>query len=209
MRSAVLVLSAVLLTTNNLRAAEEAAPAVEVAPQAASASADNFVKDVSKSVIQILNEKGSQADKQKKLTEMFQNTMDIDWIARFVLGKFWKGMSEKDQQEYMKNYKDYITASYVPVFKDYNGQSLTIKSVKDIGKDSYLVVTDIQSANSDVPYRVEYRIKLTSSGYKIRDIIAEGVSMITTQRSEFATIASSSGVDALNSQLKRKVATLK
>jgi phospholipid transport system substrate-binding protein len=205
----IILLSCTLLTCSAITAiAAEEVKAPQEASETQNSSADKFVKDTSKSVVDVLKSKSSQSEKQKKLTEIFHQTMDIEWIAKFVIGKYWKNMSEDQQREYLKNYDNYLTASYVPVFKDYNGQAVVIKTVKSIGQDSYLVVTDIKSENSDTPYRVEYRVKKTEAGFKVRDIIAEGVSMITTQRSEFGSIIGSEGVVALNKQLSSKAKEL-
>ena len=91
-----------------------------------------------------------------------------------------------------------------PVFKKYNGQKVLIKNINPVGNDQYVVTTEIQSDNSNVPYKVEYRVKRTDGQYKVRDIIAEGVSMINTQRSDFGGIVAERGISALNQDLLAK-----
>jgi phospholipid transport system substrate-binding protein len=52
---------------------------------------------------------------------------------------------------------------------------------------------------------VEYRIKETNSGYKIRDIIAEGISLLNTERTEFSSALNSKDIYALNDLLRTKI----
>ncbi len=165
---------------------------------------NNFVISTSDKVITILKNKSNDSTKENQLTEVFTNVMDIDWIARFAIGKNWQGLSVDQQNQYLANYRKYLISSYVPIFKKYNGQALNIKGIKNIGNDQYLVQTEIKSGDSNVPYKVEYRVKHTEGIYKIRDIVAEGVSMINTQRSDFSSIIAERGVPALNQDLLAK-----
>ena len=65
-----------------------------------------------------------------------------------------------------------------------------------------------QEPNSE-PVLVDYRVRESKntkggSGYKIFDVIVEGVSLITTQRSEFASVITNNGIDYLIGQLAAK-----
>ena len=167
-----------------------------------------FVQAVSDDVIKILNAGGSSEAIKENLTNKFKNTVDINWIAKFVVGKHWKDFSDTEQQSYLESYKKFIIASYVPVFKSYNGQKLKILGVKYIGSGYYIVKTSIVKENSTVEYIVEYRIKDLKGTYMVRDIIAEGVSLISTQRSEFGSLISAQGLNTLNNQLLEKANNL-
>ena len=95
----IILLSCTLLTCSAISAmAAEEAKAPQEASETQNSSADKFVKDTSKSVMEVLKSKSSGAEKQKKLTEIFHQTMDIEWIAKFVVGKYWKNMSERSEE---------------------------------------------------------------------------------------------------------------
>ncbi|MFI4983930.1 MAG: phospholipid-binding protein MlaC [Rickettsiales bacterium] len=164
-----------------------------------------FVSSTSDKVIQIVKSSSQNNAKETQLTALFEQVMDIDWIGRFTIGSYWNSLSDAQKGTYLTSYRKFLVSSYVPIFKDYNGQSFKVKSVKDMGNDSYLVETEITAPNSQVASKVEYRIKQTPSGYKVRDIIAEGVSMINTQRSDFGSVLTESGFDGLNNKLLSKV----
>ena len=53
---------------------------------------------------------------------------------------------------------------------------------------------------------VDYKVKFYKNGFKIRDVIAENISMLTTQRSEFSAILANNDVDYLIGQLESKTA---
>lgn len=167
--------------------------------------ARSFVRSTSDRVISVITSSGSSSSKEDKLDDIFVEVMDIDWIAKFVLGKYWNTLDDSKKTQYMKHYREYLISSYVPLFKDYNGQKLDIKDIKTIKQSQYLVVTDIEPSDPQTAsYRVEYRVHFDSGTFRVRDIIAEGISMITTQRSDFASILNTSGFDALIQKLKEK-----
>mgnify|MGYP002016441583 FL=1 len=58
---------------------------------------------------------------------------------------------------------------------------------------------------SGPPLKAAWRVRGSASGYKILDVIVEGVSMIATQRSEFAALVRRQGVMGLIDSLRMQV----
>ncbi|MCE2992972.1 MAG: phospholipid-binding protein MlaC [Alphaproteobacteria bacterium] len=171
---------------------------------AESADAEKFVKSTSDRVMYVLNSGYASGEREAKLNSIFMEIMDIDWIGKFVLGKYWNTLSDSDRVIYLKTYRKFLVSSYVPMFKNYNGQRMNVINIKDSGKDQFVVVTEINNPDNPAPYRIEYRIRDNGGAFKVRDIIAEGVSMLATQRSEFSSIINSSGFNSLIERLKSK-----
>lgn len=193
MKLRTLFLIAVTLLAGNVSAAEN---------EAVKSGPEKFVQATSVKVISLLESNASGAEKQKRLTSMFLDVTDADWIGKFVLGKHWQGLSDDNKRRYLAAYRKYLVSSYVPKFREYNNQEIVIKGIKNLANDNYMVITDIVGGSYST--RVEYRIRSAGDGYKIRDIIAEGVSLLTTQRSEFSSIIESEGIEALITQLQEK-----
>lgn len=159
--------------------------------------AQQFVENTSSRVMSVLESGKDDNYKQSQLMNIFYDVMDVDWIAKFVLGQYWNSLTSDQRVSYIRNYRIFIAQKYVPLFKDYNGQRFKIGEIKDLGADQFVVATIIQNSNTKSEYKVEYRVKYVDSKFKVRDIIAEGVSMLTTQRSDFSSIMTSSGFDQL------------
>lgn len=171
---------------------------------AESADAEKFMLSTSNRVVSLLDSHTSSEAKEQQLRSVFSEVMDIDWIGKFVLGKYWNTLSDTQKISYLQSYRKFLLSSYVPLFKDYNGQKFVIKNIKEAGKDQFIVVTEIQSTQSAAAYKVEYRLKANSGAFKVRDIIAEGISMLATQRADFSSIITNSGFDALIEKLHNK-----
>lgn len=167
--------------------------------------AKNFVQNVGDKVIDIVADNKTSIDKKEKLlNEMFVSTVDIDWIAKFVAGRYWRESDNEQQKKYLQVYNKYLIHTYVPKFKRYTNQKMTIGKFFAEGDDEFLVETTINDDVEGKVYKVDYKLRKGPQGFKIYDIIAEGVSMITTQRSEFGSILSREGMASLITKLDSK-----
>ena len=97
--------------------------------------------------------------------------------------------------------------TYASRFTEYTSGSFKITSTRDDGDGEFFVSMEVSTGepNSE-PVFVDYRVREASGKNKfaVFDIIVEGVSMITTQRSEFASVITNHDVDYLISQMASK-----
>lgn len=153
----------------------------------------------------ISNAKLSKEQKQLQLDKLFSNSVDIAWVGRFVMGRFWKQATESQKTAYLKEYQKFLIKHYTARFTDYTSGSFTITSVKDDGDNEYTVSMQLQGNNKkEEPVLVDYRVRGQEGTFKIFDVIVEGVSLITTQRSEFASVITQHDIDYLITQLRNK-----
>jgi phospholipid transport system substrate-binding protein len=168
--------------------------------------AQTFVRQVSDQALGLIKTKNvPEEQKEERLQRLFTKSVDTKWIAKFVLGRYWRDATSAQKEEYLKLHKQFLVNSYVPKFKEYTNQKIAFKKYYDEGDNEYLVETEIVQPNGPA-IKVDYKVRKTADGeYKIFDIIAEGVSFITTQRSEFSSILSRKGIDDLIKKLRAKV----
>lgn len=171
--------------------------------------AKQFIDDLGNQAISIIgNGKYSDKKKEEKLISLFTQSVDTDWVGRFVLGKYWRRATVEQKDRYRKLYKEYLIASYVPRFREYTNQNFLISGVNKEREKEYLVKTEITSPDQP-SINVSYRIRQKDTGFKIIDVIAEGVSLITTQRTEFSSLISRTSIDMLLQKLAAKTKQLK
>ncbi len=66
------------------------------------------------------------------------------------------------------------------------------------------IKTPNQTENTKAGYRLRPE---KSNGFKIVDIIVEGVSLVITQRSEFGSVIKQKGMDGLITTIENKITT--
>ena len=176
---------------------------------AGSDDARGFVDGLASQALAIVKDNtASKPDKQAKLETLFGDSVDIDWVSRFVLGKYWRQATEPQKMLYKERYKAFLIKHYTSKFSDYTNESYRINKVIDQGGGEYQLTMEIlRGRNPSVI--VDYRVRsMPEGGFKMFDLSVEGVSLITTQRSEFSSVVSRKGLDYLISQLNAKTQEL-
>jgi phospholipid transport system substrate-binding protein len=176
------------------------------AAMAAEASAaKNFIDGLATQVLTLVKDTGvSVGEKQAKIESIFSDKVDINFVAKFVLGKHWRTATPEQQASYVAAYKPFILKNYASKLTKYSGQTYTLKNARADG-DASVVTMEINDPNGQT-VNVDYKLK-GSGNFKIIDIAVEGVSLLTTQRSEFNGIVERKGLDGLIEALKNQVAS--
>jgi phospholipid transport system substrate-binding protein len=164
-----------------------------------------FVNTLGNKVLNLLKDKSvSDSSKDQQLKTIFRENVDTDWIGQFVLGKYWREATDAQKTRYLSLYRDFLIESYTGRFKEYSGESFKITGSRDEGNNKFLLNTEIVRPNNPSVI-VDYKVKTNGSGFKVYDIVVEGVSLITTQRSEFTSVVSKNGLDALSNALEKRL----
>jgi phospholipid transport system substrate-binding protein len=199
-------LSRIFLFLLAILSSANAMSASPVAVSASAAGANKFINKVGDATLDIVSSKKfTSAQKEQELTKLFESSVDIEWIAKFVIGSYGRGITPEQNTEYNDLYHKFLLQSYVPKFRQYTNQKIVIINTHPESEGEFSVQTEIKTPDQP-SIRVDYKVKMVSGQYKIFDIVAEGVSLITTQRSEFGSILSRNGLGFLIEKLKEKVA---
>lgn len=164
-----------------------------------------FVKSVADEVLAAIRT-GQSLDKVKSdLEEIFNRTIDIDWVGRFVLGRSWKNANPDQKQRFAASYRKFMINSYADKLKEYSGEKYTLSDAKALD-DSKHVVTMTLYRSGGKPVLIDYKIRSADNTLKIYDLVVEGISLISTQRSEFNSVINRKGLDYLIAALDKKTA---
>lgn len=192
---------------NDLRVATpSAAIAVTSNTDSVAEGAKNFIASMGDRGINFLgNESMSAEAKKAEFRNLLNESFDMNTIARFSLGTYWKSATPAQQQEYLKLFNAMIVKVYSKRFSDYKSQKFNVKSArKETDKDS--VVTSFIVPSDGPQVQVDWRVRNKGGSYRVVDIIVEGVSMSQTQRADFASVINRGGgsVDVLLNHLRQQ-----
>lgn len=168
-----------------------------------------FVEEIGNKVITIAGEtKIPDSKRREKIITMIDGAIDAEWIGRFVLGKNYKTATDAQRQRFTSLYRDFMINTYGPKFKNYNGRKFTVNEITEQG-GFYVAKSEFLPRDSNVPISVDFRVKERNGKLVILDFIAEGISLIETQRSEFNSAISQKGTDQFLDELAVRVDNLK
>ena len=142
-----------------------------------------FVKSTSDRLVAVVNSAGSPAEKRRRLAEVIAATVDVDDIARFCLGRFWRIATSDQQTQYMALFHDLLVTEIASHLGEYQGVRITMGLAR-ASADTEIVITMVDRPKNPTT-QVDWVVSTTSGSPKIVDLLAGGTSMRLTQSADF------------------------
>ena len=143
---------------------------------------------------QELLETFGQTDLQKRyqaLDKMFLEDIDLDYISKFVVGKYWRQMSEKQQMQYQQIFQRYALSIYKSFPLDFDTSQIRFSVVSVRIEPNYANVrtnihlNQIKNKNEIQDIGVEFRLNKTQGKLRIIDLKLGESSLILSYRNRF------------------------
>lgn len=168
-------------------------------------TATNLVQRIVDETLQIVDSNVSSAQAYKSFEQILARYGDIPVIARSVLGQPWRTASPAQQKAFIDAFQGYIARKYGAEFREYRGSSMKINSAKDMGNKGVLVNT-IVKIPGEAPFAVDWQVSDRSGQAKMINLYIEGISMLSTERSEVRAILESNrnDIDGLIQDLRKR-----
>ncbi|MBS0642986.1 MAG: ABC transporter substrate-binding protein [Proteobacteria bacterium] len=168
-----------------------------------------FVKATGDKLVAAINAPGSEADKRAALIRVVDQTVDVDEIARFCLGRYWRKATPDQQKQYVDLFRSVLVTNITAKMGQYQGVSFSMGRRQEQGEDAAVMTTVLRP--SQPPTNVDWIISNPGTNPKIVDVKAEGTSLRLTQRQDYASFLSHNNEDigALISAMRQQVAANK
>jgi phospholipid transport system substrate-binding protein len=170
---------------------------------------DELVRKVTADVLEaIKSDKELQAgDRRKALALAEQKVLphvDFREAARLAVGRAWSKATPAQQDRLVNEFRGMLIRLYSNTIDVYRGQTMRVLPVKLAAGDTEVSVRNQYLRPGRPPVAVEYAMRRTAEGWKIYDIVVEGVSLVLTYRAEFEQVMRESGVEGLIKRLVEK-----
>lgn len=179
-----------------------AAPAWAQAPQPGVAS--QFIRTLGEEAIATLRAPDMPLEQREaNFRVLLSRGFDMEFIGRFVLGQYWRTATPEQQADYLQAFNDYVLQVYSARLGGYAGETLTVVSERAAGEKDMMVNTRIDRP-SGPPLEAQWRVRDTAGQPRIIDVTVAGVSMVVTQRDEFAAVVQRQKVAGLIDVLRAR-----
>ncbi|PSW04581.1 phospholipid-binding protein MlaC [Photobacterium lipolyticum] len=131
--------------------------------------------------------------------------INIRYAAYKVLGPQLKKTTSKQRNEFVDAFSHYLVASYAQVLTQYTDQDIKVEPPKAIPADRTIVSVRVEIVDKQrPPIRLDFKLRKNkkTNEWQCFDMIAEGVSMISTKQSEWSGQLRTEGVDVVTQSLK-------
>ena len=155
-----------------------------------------FIDDITAKATDILSSQDTKEVKMKQLIEIGKNSVDIDGIGFYTLGKHRKNLNDDQKNEFLKIFREYFLKSFSTRLVEYKEAKIVVIS-EDIKNEKYTIVKSKLLATSERPeVSIDWRVYTKNPNKPlIRDLIIEGLSLARTQKEEFSSIIQSNDGD--------------
>lgn len=131
--------------------------------------------------------------------------VQVKYAGALVLGRYYKDATPAQREAYFKAFEEYLKQAYGQALAMYNGQSYQIAPEQPLGNATIIAIrVTIIDPNGRPPVRLDFQWRKNSQtgNWQAYDMIAEGVSMITTKQNEWSDILRTKGIEGLTAQLQ-------
>ncbi len=172
--------------------------------RAAANDAAQFIDQLGNQAIQTLRATNLTLDQREaQFRSLLSQGFDLRFIGRFVLGRYWRGATPDQQNDYIVLYGEYLVQTYAARLGGYSGETLTVIGARAANDKDFIVSTHL-ARPSGPAIAADWRVRVIDGQYRIIDIMVEGISMAITQRSEFASVVKRDGIDGLLTILRAR-----
>lgn len=135
--------------------------------------------------------------------------VQIKYAGALVLGRYYREATPAQRDAYFNAFGDYLAQAYGQALALYHGQTYQIQPEQPLdGKNIVAIRVTIVDPNGRPPVRLDFQWRKNSQtgNWQAYDMVAEGVSMITTKQNEWGDLLRTKGIDGLTAQLKTSAA---
>jgi phospholipid transport system substrate-binding protein len=142
-----------------------------------------------------------QKGKNKQIIEIVTPLFDFPLMGKLSLGrKYWPGLTKEERQRFIELFTKRLKASYLDKLALYTDEKVVFKTpVQE--KRKIKIQTELISKNNTIS--MLYKFHESKHDWLIYDIEIQGVSIISTYRSQFDQVLSKGTIDELLIKLEK------
>jgi phospholipid transport system substrate-binding protein len=174
----------------------------------AKATPTEAMKTTVRQALQVLQDKELKRpertdERVTRLKKIADSIFDYGEMAKRSLGGQWIKLEEREQQEFVGLFTEFLTATYVEKIHSYSDEE--VKFLNERLEGDYAEVKSIMvGKKTETP--LDYRLMKKDGEWKAYDVVVDGISLVRNYREQFATILRSSSYEDLVLTLRDKIA---
>jgi phospholipid transport system substrate-binding protein len=181
-----------------------AASAVFALPAAAApdTAPDALVRKSIDDVLAVIKtDKDLQAGNQRKILELVEEKVlphfDFNRMTRLALGRNWAQATDAQKDSLVREFRTMLVRTYSASLSQYRNQTIDVKPAKIAAGDNETVVKTLVNQPGGQPIPIDYSMEKSDKGWRVYDVVVDGVSLVTTYRSSFNDQIQKGGIDGL------------
>ncbi|MCW5592039.1 MAG: ABC transporter substrate-binding protein [Burkholderiales bacterium] len=158
-------------------------------------------KSIDEVLAVIRSDKELQNGNPKKLHALVEEKIlphfDFNRMTRLAVGRNWAQASDAQKEALTREFQTLLVRTYSTSISQYRNQTIDVKPAKVAPGDKDTVVKTVVNQPGGQPIPIDYAMERTDKGWKVYDVMVDGVSLVTTYRGSFNEQVQKGGVDGL------------
>ncbi|MES0446590.1 MAG: ABC transporter substrate-binding protein [Desulfobacterales bacterium] len=166
-------------------------------------SAEKLLKSKLDAVFVVLQKNDlEQETKNNEIIEIVTPMFAFSLMARLSLGKkYWSGLTKEYKKKYTDLFVKRLKEAYLEKLNLYTNEIIVYRAPVQVKKKIH-IPTELISKDNKID--MLYKLYKSKHSWKIYDIEIQGVSIISTYRSQFAEVMSTGTIDDLLLKLEKQ-----
>ena len=167
------------------------------------AAVETMLKDKVDQALTILRQHDMDIKaRQQAIVAIVEPLFDFPLMAKLVLGKkHWFKLTGDQQRRFEALFVERLKSSYIEKIDLYSDETVSYRPTVEAGPDKVYIPAVILSKDKEIV--ILYKLYRNPAGWKIFDVEVQGVSIVTTFRSQFDQILNTGTVADLFKELEK------
>lgn len=169
-------------------------------------AATDIVKAKQTALFDVIKQPSSAAN-QQKIQGLFDEMLDYGALAQASLGTEWATRTPEEQAQFSGILKDLVRKAYEKNLK--KTINFNIDYVAEEAAGGGVTVKTKATSRTDAreePIEIHFKMVEKNGQWRVNDIVTEGVSLVSSYRSQFTKIVKKDGFPKLIEKMKKKLA---
>ncbi|HEY5895893.1 MAG TPA: ABC transporter substrate-binding protein [Chthoniobacterales bacterium] len=169
--------------------------------------AETMLRNSIDEVLTIAYSNPGKAPTPASLRPSLEKCFAFELVTRQVIGAGWKQFSDADRKRVTNLFTELLIRTYARRVIGTKRPKIVYGSPIEVAPGRQELPTRVTTSSYPDPFPVTYRITKLPEGWRIYDIVVEGVSFVANYRSQFAGIVQKGGAPAVIQSLETKLAS--
>ena len=147
------------------------------------------------------------ASRARSLAPVVRGAFDFARLSRVLLGRHWDRLESGQRARMTDTFARYTVANYAARFDAWSGERFETMGTRALKRGRVLVRTVLHLAGGGT-IRIDYVVRPGQDGWRILNVVAEGVSELALRRAEYDTVMAAGGIETLIGRIERRIAEL-
>ncbi len=148
---------------------------------------------------------GEETDLLARLETLTTTHFALETTTRLAVGPAWRDFTKDQHEQAIRLFSQLVVRTYAERLRGEAAAAPVVEYGKPVELRAGRVEVPTQTRSGGKTYLVAYRLEASPGGWRIYDVVAEGVSLVGNYRAQFEPVLARGGAPALLRTIEAKI----